>query len=536
MKRMSYVSLLFLLCLMLVACVHLDSVTVSFDTNGGTPVPSIEFDGKSLFDLPDDPIKEGYLFDGWYLDSDLDMQFNPTAFRDNPIQEDFMLYAKWIEDADPLDELLKVTWDSMGGSAVDPTYVQLGSYLQLPETHREGYLFDGWYTSIDQGATLDEQWSFNDDTIDHEITLYAKWIEDLSREIAMITDSGDIDDKMFNQVTWEGIVEFAEENGKTYAYYKPTEVSFDAYFETIERAVENGAKVVVTPGFLFEQSVHKAQKMFPDVTFVLIDGMPHNVINWFTMETYDGEEADYTVAENTLSIFFKEHESGFLAGYAAVKEGFEELGFMGGMALPAVVRFGIGFIAGAYYAAAEEDMENYAYNPNYYLYLGDFTPSDQTKDTATSWYNAGVEAIHAAAGHAGRSVMVAAQENEDKWVFGFDVDQSSLSDTVISSAMKNFGVVVQQALEAYYDGSFEGGISLRLGIDKNAVGLPTGSSSWRFSEFSLASYDAIYSDIYNGNVLVPSDLDEFRAFLLELGVLENHIDSLEQAILPDIYR
>jgi len=131
-------------------------------------------------------------------------------------------------------------------------------------------------------------------------------------EIAMITDAGDIDDKSFNQGTWEGIVEFAKENDKTYKYYKPTEVSFDAYVAAIELAVGNGAKVVVTPGFLFEQSIHKVQTMFPEVKFVLIDGSPNNVVNWDTMETYDGEAPDFTVADNTLSIFFKEQESGFL--------------------------------------------------------------------------------------------------------------------------------------------------------------------------------------------------------------------------------
>jgi basic membrane protein A and related proteins len=335
-------------------------------------------------------------------------------------------------------------------------------------------------------------------------------------EIAMITDAGDIDDKSFNQGTWEGIVEFAKENDKTYKYYKPTEVSFDAYVAAIELAVGNGAKVVVTPGYLFEQSIHKVQTMFPEVKFVLIDGSPNNVMNWDTMETYDGEAPDFTVADNTLSIFFKEQESGFLAGYAAVKEGFEELGFMGGMAVPAVVRFGIGFVAGAYYAAAEENMENYAYNPTYYIYLDSFAPSDETKNTASAWYSAGVEAIHAAAGGAGNSVMSAAQEADDKWVFGVDVDQSAQSDTVISSAMKALGVVVQEALESYYDGSFEGGISLNLGASDDAVGLPLGDS-FRFTTFTEAEYNVIFDAIVNEDVIVPVVPEDLEAMIADLG-------------------
>ncbi|MFP4186680.1 MAG: BMP family protein [Acholeplasmataceae bacterium] len=334
-------------------------------------------------------------------------------------------------------------------------------------------------------------------------------------EIAMITDAGDIDDKSFNQGTWEGIVEFAQENDKTYKYYKPTEVSFDAYVDAIELAVGNGAKIVVTPGYLFEQSIHKAQSMYPDVKFVLIDGAPNNVTDFDTMETYDGEEPDFTIADNTLSILFKEHESGFLAGYAAVKEGFEELGFMGGMAVPAVVRFGIGWVAGAYYAAAEEDLEDYAYDPTYYIYLDSFDPSDETKNTASAWYSAGVEAIHAAAGGAGNSVMSAAQEEDDKWVFGVDVDQSAQSDAVISSAMKALGVVVQDALSDYYDDTFEGGESLNLGAAEDAVGLPLGDS-FRFENFTEAEYDAIFDAIVSEDVVVPDEYDSLEAMIEDL--------------------
>lgn len=348
-------------------------------------------------------------------------------------------------------------------------------------------------------------------------------------EIAMITDAGDIDDKSFNQGTWEGIVEFAQENDKTYKYYKPTEVSFDAYVAAIELAVGNGAEVVVTPGFLFEQSIHKVQTMFPDVKFVLIDGAPNNVTNWNTMATYDGEAPDITIADNTLSIFFKEHESGFLAGYAAVKEGFEELGFMGGMAVPAVVRFGIGFVAGAYYAAAEEEMATYAYNPNYYIYLDSFAPSDETKNTASAWYSAGVEAIHAAAGGAGNSVMAAAQETDDKWVFGVDVDQGAQSDTVISSAMKALGVVVQQALTDYYDGTFEGGISLNLGAAEDAIGLPLGDS-FRFTTFTEAEYNEIFDAIVDGDVVVP---DDYAALETMISDLEFDVPAgLDEAVTP----
>ncbi|MCF7931545.1 MAG: BMP family ABC transporter substrate-binding protein [Acholeplasmataceae bacterium] len=344
-------------------------------------------------------------------------------------------------------------------------------------------------------------------------------------QIAMITDSGNIDDKSFNQGTWEGIVEFAQENDMTYKYYKPEEVSFDAYVAAIDLAVEGGAEIIVTPGFLFENAVHKSQTNHPDVLFVLIDGSPHNVTDWVTFDTYDGEAADFTVEDNTLSIFFKEHESGFLAGYAAVKEGLTELGFLGGMAVPAVIRFGIGWVAGAYYAAAEEGLTEFSYNPTYYEYIGDFQPSDDVKNTAAAWFTDGVEVIHAAAGGAGNSVMAAAQETTDKFVVGVDVDQGPQSPTVITSAMKALGVVVQQALADYAAGTFEGGVSITLGASEDAVGLPLATESFRFETFTVEAYNTLFADIVSGDVVVPSALDAYDEEVLVPG-LESFITDL----------
>lgn len=346
-------------------------------------------------------------------------------------------------------------------------------------------------------------------------------------EIAMITDSGDIDDRSFNQGTWEGIEEFAEENDKTIKYYKPTAVTLDAYVAAIDLAVEGGAKVVVTPGFLFENSVHKAQSLYPEVTFILIDGSPHNVADWDTGETYDGEEWDFTIGENTLSIFFQEEQSGFLAGYASVMEGFESLGFMGGMAVPAVVRFGAGYVAGAYYAAEELGLTTFEFEDNRYTYLNSFAPDDSIVTQATSWFNAGVDVIHAAAGGAGLSVMTAA-ENTDKWMVGVDVNQSNLNDRVITSAMKGLAVAVQSALADFFADEFEGAKSITLGADVDAVGLPTDAESWRFEEFTVAEYEAILEMVADGDIAVPTAREAFATFITGLGYTAS--DALLNAI------
>jgi len=321
-------------------------------------------------------------------------------------------------------------------------------------------------------------------------------------EIAMITDAGDIDDESFNQGTWEGIVEYAEENNLSHRYYRPSEISDSAYISTIDLAVRGGAEIVVTPGFLFEQAIFSAQDTHPDVQFVLIDGAPH------------GGDYNAHVADNTVSVFFAEEESGFLAGYAAVKDGFESLGYMGGMAVPAVVRFGIGYVAGAQYAANEMG-KTISFPDNRYVYLGDFGPSDTHKSQAESWYNAGTDIIFAAAGGAGSSVMAAA-EDQDAWMIGVDVDQSANSDRVLTSAMKALANSVQQMLEAHYEGDFPGGQTLNLTATEDGVGLPMASS--RFSTFSERDYNAVFDMVAGGQIDVPSNYADLQAFFSRHGL------------------
>ena len=298
--------------------------------------------------------------------------------------------------------------------------------------------------------------------------------EPTTYEIAMITDVGTIDDKSFNQGTWEGVVAYAQENGVSHKYYKPTEQSTDAYLAAIQLAVEGGAKVVVTPGFLFEEPIYLAQELYPEVNFILIDGTPHNA-----------DYSDFRTDPNTVGIFFAEEQSGYLAGYAAVKDGYTKLGFMGGMAVPAVVRFGYGFVQGAEDAAKEMGLTGVDVK---YHYTGGFDATPEVQTLATSWYAEGTEVIFACGGAVGFSVMSAAEASDGK-VIGVDVDQSAESETVITSATKGLAAAVQEALAEYYAGSFPGGETLTLGADMDGVALPMESS--KFTTFSQADYDAL---------------------------------------------
>ncbi|HHU01962.1 MAG TPA: BMP family ABC transporter substrate-binding protein [Christensenellaceae bacterium] len=309
-------------------------------------------------------------------------------------------------------------------------------------------------------------------------------------EIAMVTDIGTIDDKSFNQGTWEGIKEYAEKNNKPYHYYQPTAQSTEIYLDMIEQAVNDGAKVIVTPGFLFEEPIFIAQDMYEDVTFILIDGNPH-----------DANYSEYRTEKNAVGIVFAEEQAGFLAGYAAVKDGYTKLGFIGGMAVPAVIRFGYGFVQGAECAAKEMGISGLQMN---YHYTGGFEATPEVQTMAAAWYSDGIEVIFACGGLMGNAVMAAAETANAK-VIGVDVDQSVQSPSVITSATKGLAAAVVQMLTAYYEGNFPGGEALVLDASFDGVALPMATS--QFKTFTQADYDAIYAKLVAGEVDLLKDTD-----------------------------
>lgn len=315
-------------------------------------------------------------------------------------------------------------------------------------------------------------------------------------ELALVTDANSIDDKGFNQGSWEGLVKYAEEHNITHQFYRPIDQSTDGYLVAIETAINNGAKLVVCPGYLFETAVYQAQDLYPDVRFIILDGVPQN-----------GDYTDYKTAENTYSIVFAEDQSGFLAGYAAIKEGYRSIGFFGAMAVPAVVRFGYGFLQGAEYAAKELGLEKGSISAKY-TYTGTFEilPENQTK--AASWFQSGTEAIFGCG--TPTNVFAAAESvGNGKVSIGVDIDQSAESDTVMTSAMKMLSVAIYDGIDKFYKGEFPGGVNATLGVTDNAVGLPMETS--RFKSFTQADYDAIYEKMKNdvdgivSNMFVDTD-------------------------------
>ena len=309
-------------------------------------------------------------------------------------------------------------------------------------------------------------------------------------ELALITDIGTIDDKSFTQGSWEGLKKYAEEKGITYKYYKPAGKDTDSKIDSIYLAISSGAKLIVTPGYLFEPAIYKVQDIYPEINFVLLDGTPQ-----------DGTYTDFRIEKNVYAVLYAEEEAGFLAGYGVVKEGYTNLGVMGGMAEPSVIRFGYGFVQGADYAAKELGVKNIKID---YTYIGGYEPTPEVQTKASSWFIKGVQVIFAPAGGAGNSVMSAAEQNKG-YVVGVDVDQSVESPTVITSAMKMIGESVYNAIDEFYKGNFPGGNSVILDAKVHGIGLPMETS--KFKNFTKEDYDNIYKKLVDGSVEILKDTD-----------------------------
>lgn len=307
------------------------------------------------------------------------------------------------------------------------------------------------------------------------------------KEIAFILDEGSIDDGAFHQGAWEGVKKYAEENNKTYKYYRCAERSSVASLSSIDQAVKAGAKMIICPGFFFEGPVFKSQTKYPDVKFVTLDCTPK--------ETQDSEPV---ITENTLAVLYAENESGYLAGYAAVKDGYKNLAVMGGMPIPPVVNFGFGFVQGADVAAKELGMKKGDVKIKY-TYLNNFVASPENQAKAAAFFNDKTDIIFGCGGDIINSIMKAAESNNKK-VIGVDSDGADRSKTVVTSAMKNVTGSVYNVISDYYNNKFEGGKIIVLGAAQDGVQLPMDTS--RFKTFNKKDYDKVYATIADGSVKV----------------------------------
>jgi len=479
LRRFFGLFLIFLVTFSLAGCTS--EFIVEFDTDGGDYIEPVTVTGKEGLTKPEEPEKEGFLFIGWYADSNLSQEFD----FDTPITEDITLYVKWeeityelrFEDAE--GELILSLEFHEGDSLVDVEYPEDPEYPDAT--------FLGWDEELP--ATMPN----------HDIVITAMILEFTGIEIAFCTDIGGIEDPTgINADIWNAIQMFGDFNEKTYAYYQPLEASLDSYEMVIELAIVMGAEIVICPSYVYEVAVYELQDIYPDVEFLLLDGTPHN-------ENY----TDYEITDNTAAITFDVYQAGFLAGYAVVMDGYRELGFEGGMGVPVVLSYSYGFIAGAEYAAEELGLADGSINIKYHL-ANTFSMDYSEQLLMTQWYNSGTEIIFAVAGELNQSVMIAAEDSFGL-VIGADYDQSILSDVFFTSVMKYFGNVVAYMLWTYYenDSSWDeslGGQETMFGAANDAIGLPL-DEGWNFQTFTQEEYLDIYADIADGTLVIEKHDD-----------------------------
>ncbi len=322
-------------------------------------------------------------------------------------------------------------------------------------------------------------------------------------KVGMVTNSGSIDDKSFNQGTWEGLQMAEKDLGVKTQYLKPAGTTEGEYKKEIGNLYDAGVRLIVTPGFKFETAVYNTQDKYSDSKFVLIDGTPN-----------DGSDDPVSkVAENTVSIYFAEHEAGFVAGVAAaveLKDG--ELGFIGGMEIPSVQRFNYGFQQGVAYAN-ENLGTNMSLKAENIVYQGTFDNSSAGTQIAATMYDRGVKAIFCAAGDVGNGVITEAKtrvnSGSEAWVIGVDSDQyddgiyADGKSVVLTSAIKRVDTATYDMVKAYVDGAFPGGETLNFDVKNDGVGIPEANPN--LSDDTMKSVNDIYSKIKSGEITVSSE-------------------------------
>ena len=321
--------------------------------------------------------------------------------------------------------------------------------------------------------------------------------------VALCCDTGTIDDESFNQACWTAVQNYmGEENCQ---YYIPEADASDEDRETmIRQAVNDGADTVVCVGYLYGASLAWAAEQYPDTRFIAIDVTQADI----------GTD---TIPANCYCITFKEEQAGYLAGYAIAKDGFTKLGFLGGMAVPAVIRYGYGYIQGI--DAAAQETGN-AVEVNYY-YGGQFYGDANITSRMEGWYSNGTEIVFACGGGIYTSALEAAVKNNG-YVVGVDVDQNYIGvngvedgsfsyNPFITSAMKGLTESVSDSLANIDAGDWSSiaGTNGNFGLEEGEyVGLPTAEGSWNFRTFTVEEYEAVKAKIASGEVVVDNSSED----------------------------
>ena len=341
--------------------------------------------------------------------------------------------------------------------------------------------------------------------------------DEVTYKVAMITDYGDITDQSFNQTTYEACKAFAEANGVDFQYFKPAGDNTADRVAMIESAIDQGYNVIVMPGYAFGAAIAETAPKFEDVKFIALDVSAGDL----------GE--GFVVPANLYCAVYQEELCGYMAGYAAVKLGYKNLGFLGGMAVPAVQRYGYGFVQGVDAAAAELELTDVKLN---YAYGNQFFGDADITAAMDTWYAGGTEVVFACGGGIYTSAVDAAKKVEGAKVIGVDVDQTGVianyaagegadAATVegykaltVTSAMKGLYPATYDTLtDVIVNGNWEKysakidtlGLVSADDPAANYVQIPMESTQWADGAFTQDDYKALVKAMFDGTLTVSND-------------------------------
>lgn len=341
--------------------------------------------------------------------------------------------------------------------------------------------------------------------------------------VAMITDSGDITDQSFNQTTYEACLEYCTENNIDFTYKKPDGDTDYARIAMIDVAVAEGYNIIVMPGYIFAPALVEVTYKYPDVKFIALDMTAGDIIaaavgNKYYDDPDAYEASDYYNTKNTYCAVYQEEIPGYMAGYTAVRLGYRKLGFLGGQAVPAVMRYGFGYVQGINDAAKELGITGQVEVE--YAYGGQFYGSTEITAAMDTWYSQGTEIVFACGGGIFTSAAEAASKVGGKMI-GVDSDQSPIIDAygegmTVTSAMKGLGATVKAMLNSIivddtweeHVGKIEN-LGLISGTDMtvNYVGLPEDTTQWN-DEFTVEDYYELVEKIYDGQIKIDNSIDK----------------------------
>ena len=343
-------------------------------------------------------------------------------------------------------------------------------------------------------------------------------VTDVAYKVAMITDYGDITDQSFNQTTYEACKAFAEANGVDFQYFKPAGDNTADRVAMIESAVDQGYNVIVMPGYAFGAAIAETAPKFSDVKFIALDVSAGDL----------GE--GFEVPANLYCAVYQEELCGYMAGYAAVKLGYKNLGFLGGMAVPAVQRYGYGFVQGVDAAAAELKLTDVKVN---YAYGNQFFGDADITAAMDTWYAGGTEIVFACGGGIYTSAVDAAKKVEGAKVIGVDVDQAAVianyaagEDADAATVESYKALTVTSAMKGLYPATFDtltdvivngnwekySGKIDTLGLVSaddpaaNYVQIPMESTQWADGKFTQDDYKTLVKAMFDGTLTVSNDI------------------------------